>query len=58
MRRYGPGLGSNVTLVSIEGGLHDLALSPAPVREQVFHALFSWLDKVSGTSSQVSGRAH
>ena len=55
MRRYGPGLSANVTLVSIEGGLHDLVLSPAPVRAQVFHTLFRWLEQVSGTGFQVSG---
>ncbi len=42
MRRYGPGLGARVTLVSIEGGLHDLVLSAAPVRERVFAELFAW----------------
>ncbi|MFV9504840.1 MAG: alpha/beta hydrolase [Oscillochloridaceae bacterium umkhey_bin13] len=43
MRQYGPGLGRDVTLLAIEGGLHDLVLSPAPARRQVFSELFSWL---------------
>jgi alpha-beta hydrolase superfamily lysophospholipase len=43
MRRYGPGLGRDVTMVAIEGGLHDLVLSPPPVRERVFTELFRWL---------------
>lgn len=45
MRRYGPGLGRDVTLLSIEGGMHDLVLSTPPVRERVFAELFAWLDK-------------
>ncbi|GAB4428804.1 MAG: alpha/beta hydrolase [Chloroflexi bacterium OHK40] len=45
MRRYGPGLGRDVTLVAIEGGLHDLVLSPRPVRERVFQELFAWLER-------------
>ncbi|WP_020207527.1 alpha/beta hydrolase [Gilvimarinus chinensis] len=47
MRRYGPGLGSNVSLVEIEGGMHDLILSPQPVREQVINTMFHWLGQVS-----------
>lgn len=45
MRRYGPGIGPNVTLVAIENGLHDLVLSAAPVRERVFSELFTWLEQ-------------
>jgi alpha-beta hydrolase superfamily lysophospholipase len=45
MRRYGPGLGPRVSLVSIDGGLHDLTLSAAPVRERVFAALFTWVEQ-------------
>lgn len=47
MRRYGPGLGKNVSLVEIEGGMHDLILSPQPVREQVINTMFRWLGQVS-----------
>lgn len=36
-------LGSHVTVVRIEGGLHDLVLSAAPVREQVFAEITRWL---------------
>ena len=46
MRRYGPGLGRDVTMVAIEGGLHDLVLSPPPVRERVFAELFAWLARL------------
>lgn len=45
MRRYGPGLGRDVTMVAIEGGMHDLTLSAPPVRELVFRELFSWLER-------------
>jgi alpha-beta hydrolase superfamily lysophospholipase len=46
MRRYGPGLGRDVTLVAIEGGMHDLTLSAPPVRERVFAELFAWLERL------------
>ncbi len=39
-------LGPNVTLVEIEGGMHDLVLSRPGVREHVFAEMFSWLDRV------------
>jgi alpha-beta hydrolase superfamily lysophospholipase len=41
--RWSASLGSHVTIVRIEGGLHDLVLSPAPVRERVFDELDRWL---------------
>ena len=47
MRRYGPRLGNAVTLVSIEGGLHDLVLSPLAVREHVFAEVFAWLGRLA-----------
>jgi alpha-beta hydrolase superfamily lysophospholipase len=43
-----PGLGRNVTLVRIEGGKHDLTLSPAPARERLFAAVDSWLQTTPG----------
>lgn len=46
MRRYGPGIGRDVTLVAVEGGLHDLVLSAPPVRERVFGDLFAWLERL------------
>jgi alpha-beta hydrolase superfamily lysophospholipase len=46
MRRDGPRLGDDVTMIAIEGGLHDLALSPAPVRERYFAEMMEWLDEV------------
>jgi alpha-beta hydrolase superfamily lysophospholipase len=41
--RYASGLGTHVTIVRFEGGLHDLTLSAAPVRKQVFAELDRWL---------------
>jgi alpha-beta hydrolase superfamily lysophospholipase len=41
--RYTPGLGKNVSLVRIDGGKHDLTLSPPKAREQLFAKLDEWL---------------
>jgi alpha-beta hydrolase superfamily lysophospholipase len=41
--RYAPGLGKNVTVARIDGGKHDLTLSPAKAREQLFATLDTWL---------------
>jgi alpha-beta hydrolase superfamily lysophospholipase len=41
--RWSDGLGPQVKLVQIEGGLHDLVLSAKPVREEVFAELDRWL---------------
>lgn len=41
--RYGAGLGPAVTVVSVRGGLHDLALSEPAVRDAMFDYLFSYL---------------
>ena len=41
--RYSDGIGSDVTKVRIPDGVHDLALSARPVREQVYRELFDWL---------------
>jgi alpha-beta hydrolase superfamily lysophospholipase len=38
-----PRLGRDVTLVRIEDGIHDLALSPEPARTVFFDAVFDWL---------------
>jgi alpha-beta hydrolase superfamily lysophospholipase len=39
-----PRLGRHVTLVRIEGGIHDLALSPQPARSRFFAELARWRD--------------
>jgi len=36
-------LGNSVTRINIEGGMHDLVLSAAPVRAHVYDELFRWL---------------
>jgi alpha-beta hydrolase superfamily lysophospholipase len=46
--RYAPRLGKDVTIVRIEGGKHDLTLSPAPARERLFSALDGWLRSTLG----------
>jgi alpha-beta hydrolase superfamily lysophospholipase len=43
MRKWGPGIGSDVTLVEIPGGLHDLFLSQSPVRERALGEIDSFL---------------
>ena len=40
-------LGPNITVVEIEGGLHDLTLSSREVRQKVFAELFKWLDQLN-----------
>jgi alpha-beta hydrolase superfamily lysophospholipase len=44
MAKYGPGLGRAVTLVQIEGGLHDLTLSAPAVRQTLFDDVSCWLN--------------
>jgi alpha-beta hydrolase superfamily lysophospholipase len=44
MAKWTPGLGPRTTLVRIDGGLHDLALSAEPARKQLFDEVGRWLD--------------
>ena len=39
-----PALGADVTVVQIQGGIHDLALSAEPARSAYFAAVFGWLE--------------
>ncbi len=41
-------LGPDVTLIEIEGGAHDLALSPQPARQEYFEAAGAWLTSKFG----------
>jgi alpha-beta hydrolase superfamily lysophospholipase len=41
--RWTPALGRHTTLVRVEGGMHDLTLSPAPVRAALFAAVERWM---------------
>lgn len=45
MRRIGPTLGEDVTLVEIADGMHDLFLSAQPIRERAMSAMFEWMKK-------------
>ncbi|GAB3682578.1 alpha/beta hydrolase [Actinocorallia lasiicapitis] len=42
--KWSVGLGRRLTLVRIEGGLHDLVLSAKPARDEVFAELDHWLN--------------
>lgn len=42
--RLAPGLGSDVTLVTVPGATHDLSLSPEPARSRFFDEVTTWLD--------------
>ena len=44
--RWSARLGDQVTVVRVDGGLHDLVLSPAQVRTRVFAELAAWIDAV------------
>lgn len=41
--RLAPGLGHDVTLVTVPGAAHDLSLSPEPARGRFFDEVTSWL---------------
>ena len=43
IKKYGLGLGPNVTCVRVDGGLHDLVLSAKSVREPLYRYIFQWL---------------
>ena len=38
-----PFLGQDVTVIQIEGGVHDLALSPEPARSEYLRTVTTWL---------------
>ncbi|MDO8150337.1 alpha/beta hydrolase [Isoptericola sp. b408] len=43
MRKIAPRLGDDVSLVTIRGGMHDLALSPSPAREEYLQVVVDWI---------------
>ncbi|WOE32357.1 MULTISPECIES: alpha/beta hydrolase [unclassified Acinetobacter] len=43
IEKWAAHLKGHVTLCEIQNGIHDLVLSSAPVRKQVYQALFAWL---------------
>jgi alpha-beta hydrolase superfamily lysophospholipase len=44
--RWSRTLGNRAAVLAFPGGWHDLVLSPAPVREEVFSQLFAWAGRV------------
>ncbi|MEG3616283.1 alpha/beta hydrolase [Isoptericola haloaureus] len=43
MRALAPRLGDDVSLATIRGGTHDLALSPSPAREEYLQVVTDWI---------------
>ncbi|WP_265520179.1 alpha/beta hydrolase [Oerskovia flava] len=43
IRARAPGLGHDVTLATVDGGAHDLALSPEPARSRYLAEVLDWL---------------
>ena len=43
--RWSRTLGTNVSVLQFPGGLHDLVLSRAEIRDEVFSQLFAWLGR-------------
>ena len=51
IRRYAPKLGPDVTYVAIEGGKHDLILSPEDARNRMFAELDTWMTAKLGAAT-------
>ncbi len=51
LRRWAPALGRHVTLVQVEGAIHDVTLSPQPARDRVFDELGRWVGAYGGPAS-------
>lgn len=49
IKRLGPKLGKNITLVEIDGAVHDVFLSKKEVRAMAFKKTFDWLQQLSRT---------
>ncbi|MEM1215172.1 MAG: alpha/beta hydrolase [Bacteroidota bacterium] len=45
MKRIGPTLGPRVEMVEIKNGMHDLILSPSPIRERALATMVDWLQQ-------------
>lgn len=45
IKKYGARLGTNVTCLKVEGGLHDLVLSKPGTRMPLFRYIFAWLKR-------------
>ena len=44
IRDRAPRLGSDVTVRTVAGGAHDLALSPRPARDAYLAAVLDWIE--------------
>jgi hypothetical protein len=51
IRKWGHKLADHVTLVRVEGALHDVTLSAEPVRTRVFEEITRWMDAYVGGRS-------
>lgn len=58
MRRLAPRLGTAVELRSFPGGLHDLALSPRPIRDNYTAAVIEWSLRTPAVSGGAQRRNH
>ncbi|NYT92728.1 alpha/beta hydrolase [Salinispora sp. H7-4] len=56
MARWAPRLGRHVTLLRVDGGLHDLTLSAPTVRDRVLTEVGRWADGFLGAGRIDSGR--
>lgn len=43
---FGAKLGADVTHATIQGGIHDLILSPRPARDEAYKTIFHWLETI------------
>jgi alpha-beta hydrolase superfamily lysophospholipase len=50
--RWSTRLGTHVTCIRIDGGMHDLLLSKPPVRKRVFAEIARWTDAYAGGSGR------
>jgi alpha-beta hydrolase superfamily lysophospholipase len=45
IERVSPGLGDNVTIISVANGMHDILLSSEEVRTYAFNQITEWLNQ-------------
>lgn len=47
MKQWAPAIGPRVVTREVPGGMHDLFLSPQPVRDEAFAVMDAWLDDLA-----------
>ncbi|WP_291723884.1 alpha/beta hydrolase [Bernardetia sp.] len=47
IKSRGSNLGSKVRLLEVKDAMHDIFLSPTPVREKAFEGMFEWLKEIA-----------